>query len=330
LLAYKLSSGHFGFLFNDASKIIVSKDFYQFYHIKKQVKNGKNQFKASLHTFEEYPAVLKPRLEEVKNFLGALNENQLMPSHFNKQDQDESFYKSKNIIYINKMKAEKKAIYFKLNNNVLQLVFSDSTEIIFCQSKTEVLVVTKNQKLLKAKLGSNFHAYFSLGRSDPKLNQKLIYAKEIYQKHFSFNKCHKMENQGSSYFTNISREQSKRAIDKNHSVLKPKNSEKTGHMTQKSHYRRNAQLFSSKYNSERKYSMAETPKKRVIERKKKLSLQNMLKNMIPPSVSETTMKFSKRNHPLNISKPTSKNYEFKNKTRKTFDNNKLSGKSHLI
>jgi hypothetical protein len=62
-----LSSNNYGFLFEDSSKMIISEDLHQFYYLRKEFKNGKNQFKAGLHTFKDLPYQLKSKMRIIQN-----------------------------------------------------------------------------------------------------------------------------------------------------------------------------------------------------------------------------------------------------------------------
>lgn len=72
LFPYKLSSGNYGILFKNSSKIVVSQDLFQFYYLRRSQKDGKSQFKASLHNFDKVPSCLKSQLKEIYSALHTL------------------------------------------------------------------------------------------------------------------------------------------------------------------------------------------------------------------------------------------------------------------
>jgi len=299
-----MTSGNFGFLFNDNSKIIVSKDFYQFYYVRRQLKNGKNQFKAALHNFEEHPACVKPMLSEVSSLLNVLNENKLRPSIFNKQEQDESFRMNKNTIYLTKMKFDQRATCFKLSSNILQIIFKDSTEMVFCQTSGRVLVVTKNNLVLRAQITDNFHNYFSLAQCDPKLNQKLIYGKDVYQKYFPYSmKISTLDSKSRGYATNKS--QRKLGIAQS-GCKKRLSKDNSNGFIYKSHTRTNTQTYhTSRKNSDRNGS------------KRAMAAVNEIKKRLSIQFNEGSKNLQRRNHGFSINDQNSKS-----PSSQTYDNEK--------
>ncbi|CAI2382600.1 unnamed protein product [Moneuplotes crassus] len=182
LFAYRLSSGNYGILFPNSSKIVVSQDLFQFYYLRRSLKDGKSQFKASLHNFKKVPACLKSQLKEVYSALQSLCGKKLLHDFSNPESVDESFYLSQNIVYCNRIRQESSAFVFKMSNQILHIIFTDLTEIIFNEKELVSVIITKDSQILKANIGNNFHSYFTLAKNNEELHRKLVFAKEIFQR----------------------------------------------------------------------------------------------------------------------------------------------------
>jgi len=102
IFSYKLSSGNYGILLSNNSKIIVSQDLFQFYYLRRSMIDGKSRFKASLHNFGEVPKCLKSKFQSISIALSALSDNKFpQESQINNkpENEDVAFYLSQNIVY---------------------------------------------------------------------------------------------------------------------------------------------------------------------------------------------------------------------------------------
>ena len=169
VFVYKLSNGNYGVLFKDSSKIIISKDMYQFYYLHKQIVNGKSNFKASLHDFKNLPKCLQSSMKSILKSLSVLSGNQDQAKE--PEDIDESFFLSQNIVYLTKFGVKSSNRIFKLSNQVIQIIFEDSTEIIFNEKKNLAVILTKDEQILKADVANNFHSYFCLAKHNAGLSK---------------------------------------------------------------------------------------------------------------------------------------------------------------
>lgn len=111
--------------------MLVSKDKWQFYYIRKISQNGQYNFKTSLHTFGNYPLKMKSRVEEAIKILGVLKSQDFVPSDKAKTEKEEGFYLSKNVVYVTKFVKEDTQIVNKLTNGVIQVLFNDNTQVVF-------------------------------------------------------------------------------------------------------------------------------------------------------------------------------------------------------
>jgi hypothetical protein len=80
-LGYQLSNGVYGVLFNDSTKIVMSKDHYQFYYLKRE-SSSKNADSPNVpvYDFNNYPDDLKKKVVLTQHFVSYLLGEKFVPS----------------------------------------------------------------------------------------------------------------------------------------------------------------------------------------------------------------------------------------------------------
>ena len=130
-LGYKLSNGIYGVIFNDSTKIVLSKDEYQFYYLKREI-SSKNidQIPIPIYNFNNYPQDLKKKVILAQHFVSYLLGEKFVPSKSEPENFENGFSYKPEHVFLKKYSRENKAILFRLNNKIIQVVFLDKSELI--------------------------------------------------------------------------------------------------------------------------------------------------------------------------------------------------------
>ena len=164
-LGYLLSDGSTGVYFNDSTKIILDKDGDNFEYIEK--KPGERIDSISKYTIKEYPQERELQkkvtlLQHFRNYLYAdTNKNDL------NSEKDAAF------CYVKKWMKTKHAIMFRLSNKIVQVNFTDRTEIIL--SSEQKLVTYINLKGER----SEYPLATAIDSKNSEMAKRLKYTKEI-------------------------------------------------------------------------------------------------------------------------------------------------------
>lgn len=91
-IGYKLSNGIYGVLFNDSTKIILSRDEYQFYYLKREIssKNIEDSY-IPVYNFRTYPDELKKKVILTQHFISYLLGEKFIPSSTKPANFEEGF-----------------------------------------------------------------------------------------------------------------------------------------------------------------------------------------------------------------------------------------------
>lgn len=136
-LGYLLSDGSTGVYFNDSTKIILEREGDIFEYIEK--KAGEKADTISRYSMKEYPQERELQkkvtlLQHFRNYLLADTNRQDLTD----DNKDNAF------CYVKKWMKTKHAIMFRLSNKIVQVNFTDKTEIIL--SSEQKLVTYINLK----------------------------------------------------------------------------------------------------------------------------------------------------------------------------------------
>lgn len=91
-VGYKLSNGIYGVLFNDSTKIVLSKDEYQFYYLKREIssKNIDDSY-IPVYNFGSYPDELKKKVILTQHFISYLLGQKFIPASSKPTSFEEGF-----------------------------------------------------------------------------------------------------------------------------------------------------------------------------------------------------------------------------------------------
>lgn len=165
-LGYLLSDGSTGVYFNDSTKIIIDKNGDNFEYIEK--KQGDKADTITAYKISDYPPERELQkkvtlLQHFKNYLYSDSKVEL-----DKDAPPEAGY-----TYVKKWMKTKHAIMFRLSNKIVQVNFTDKTEIIL--SSEQKLVTYINLKGEK----SEYPLATALDSKNAEMAKRLKYTKEI-------------------------------------------------------------------------------------------------------------------------------------------------------
>jgi polo-like kinase 1 len=164
-LGYLLSNGFTGVFFNDSSKIILDQKGVGFDYIER--KQTDKQDTVSSHTITDYPKELQKKVTLLQHFKGYLEgEAKNIPI-------DEDASKKGSNVYVKKWMKTRHAVMFRLSNKIVQVNFTDKTEIILSSENKMVIYVNKKGER------TNYPLATALESSNTEMAKRLKYTKEI-------------------------------------------------------------------------------------------------------------------------------------------------------
>ena len=196
-LGYSFNNGNFGVFFNDFTKLIVDSKTNKIYYIKKYEYIEKMIY--SEYTFDEYPKEIEQKiflLNHFKNFIvehtikdkeknkdNKIDKNEINDEKDveNEKNKDENKSNNESFIFVKKWTRTNNTILFIFNNNNIQVIFKDKTEL-FLFNKCRFITYINEKKEKKTYLLNNI-----LYADNNELQEKLKYVKNIMtQKLISF------------------------------------------------------------------------------------------------------------------------------------------------
>ena len=165
-LGYLLSDGSTGVYFNDSTKIIVDKNGENFEYIEK--KTGDKADTITPYKMSDYPTEreLQKKVTLLQHFRNYLYADYKV--EFDKDPPSDTGY-----CYVKKWMKTKHAIMFRLSNKIVQVNFTDKTEIIL--SSEQKLVTYINLKGER----SEYPLATALDSKNAEMAKRLKYTKEI-------------------------------------------------------------------------------------------------------------------------------------------------------
>jgi len=164
-LGYLLSNGATGVFFNDSTKIILDLKTGKFDYMERR--SSDKQDLVSSHTLTEYPKELQKKVTLLQHFKSYLEGDAK-----DIQASEEDGQKFANV-YVKKWMKTKHAIMFRLSNKIVQVNFTDKTEIILSSENKIVTYVNKKQER------SHYPLATALESSNNEMAKRLKYTKEI-------------------------------------------------------------------------------------------------------------------------------------------------------
>ncbi len=125
------------------------------------------------HHFLSYPKSLNKKVILLQHFKSYLDGNQKFRPIECRPGEEPAKQGGADLPYLKKWKRAKKAVLFRLSNKIIQVLFSDSSELILCSGSGMVTFVTAQKQVKKLPLSSDLEC------KDPSMYKRLQYAKEI-------------------------------------------------------------------------------------------------------------------------------------------------------
>jgi len=192
-LGYLLSNNLTGVFFNDSSKIILNPQKLTFNYIERR-QSDKQEIIAT-HSLSDFPKDLQKKvtlLHHFRSYLEGENTNNMNNINTNPDDKqiminfkniqinetetkiDEDISKKPvNSVFVKKWMRTKHAIMFRLSNKIVQVCFSDHTEIILSSEQRVVTYVNKKGERLMFPLNN------ALESNNHEMTKRLKYTKDI-------------------------------------------------------------------------------------------------------------------------------------------------------
>jgi len=164
-LGYLLSNGVTGVFFNDSTKIILDTVEGKFEYMERRPTD--KQDIVSNYTLTDYPKELQKKVTLLQHFRSYLEGDGKDP-----QNDDEMPPKNPTV-YVKKWMKTRHAIMFRLSNKIVQVNFTDKTEIILSSENKIVTYVNKKGER------SNYPLATALESSNSEMAKRLKYTKEI-------------------------------------------------------------------------------------------------------------------------------------------------------
>jgi len=159
-MGYLLSNGATGVFFNDSTKIILDSRAMKFDYIQRQPHD--KQELVNTYTLTDFPKDLQKKVTLLQHFRSYLEgENKAAGTETEEAAQCDTR------IYVKKWMKTKHAVMFRLSNKVVQVNFTDKTEIILSSEKKLVTYVNKKGERSQYPLST------ALESSNPEMAKRL-------------------------------------------------------------------------------------------------------------------------------------------------------------
>jgi len=156
-LGYKLSNGAYGVLFNDSTKIVTSSNLFHFVYIERvrDAETANTVEQVSEYNFFDYPNLITKKvvlLQHFKSYLEGNSKFRPMQFDFDKDNMPQRPNDLGQMSYIKKWKRAKKAILLRNSNKVIQVIFSDQSELVLASGSGIVTFVNSKKEIKKCPL----------------------------------------------------------------------------------------------------------------------------------------------------------------------------------
>lgn len=173
---FLLNNGSAGVYFNDSTKAVVAPDRETFQYIERRKhSSGFSPITdCEIHTLTSFPDSLKKKVTLLKHFCSYLLEQQKRSVEVEmRNDLEVSDTSYIELVYLTKWVRTKHAIFFRLSDGTVQIVFFDQTELMLSSDVSSLVYVDKTQSRTSMSLDLN------LIESHPDVAKRLKYAKDI-------------------------------------------------------------------------------------------------------------------------------------------------------
>jgi len=165
-LGYLLSNGVTGVFFNDSTKIVLDPKGSVFEYMERRPSD--KQDVVNSYTLTDYPKELQKKVTLLQHFRSYLegDAKDIQPTD---EDPTQKF----SSVYVKKWMKTRHAIMFRLSNKIVQVNFTDKTEIILSSENKMVTYVNKKGER------SHYPLATALESSNTEMAKRLKYTKEI-------------------------------------------------------------------------------------------------------------------------------------------------------
>lgn len=174
-MGYKLSNGAYGVLFNDSTKIVTSSNLFHFLYIERVRDDAANTIEqVNEYNFFDYPAIINKKvvlLQHFKSYLEGNSKFRPMTFDFTKENAPARPADLSNLAYIKKWKRAKKAILLRNSNKVIQVIFSDQSELVLASGSGIVTFINSKKEIKTCPLQCSEQQQLEI--SDPSLFKRL-------------------------------------------------------------------------------------------------------------------------------------------------------------
>jgi len=173
-LAYLLSDGTTGSIFNDLTKLTLSPDENNFEYIQK--KNGQQREVLSVYSTAKCPTEIQKKmalLQYFKSYLEGKNDISIIERENNVSTNKTTQKTPKTLIYVKSWMHTKNAVMFRLSNSLIQIEFSDKTQILLNSKLQMVHYKNKKGEYSQHKLATAMEVDY------PEMVKRLKYTKQI-------------------------------------------------------------------------------------------------------------------------------------------------------
>lgn len=158
-LAFVFSNGCAGMYFNDASKISCTNDGQLFQYLSKGLNPGEDILNE--YTFDEYPQELMKKVKLLQHFKKHLKNDEIIHESISP------------LPYIKKWLVTSHAVIFRLSIKIVQVYFTDKSELMLCSDTKYVVYISKNGEITSTPLIN------ALDSGNREMSKRLRYTKEI-------------------------------------------------------------------------------------------------------------------------------------------------------
>lgn len=169
-----------GVYFNDSTKAILEANGNCFQYIERKASLGpmrRDEPVIGTHNLSKYPDDLQKKVTLLKHFRNYLIEQKKKSDALDISSQasaSQVLSKEKtNLVYLKKWVRTKHAIFFRLSDNTVQIVFYDHTEIVLTPDERHITYSDKNRER------KTYYLTDELVGTNSEISKRLKYTKEI-------------------------------------------------------------------------------------------------------------------------------------------------------
>jgi polo-like kinase 1 len=172
-----------GVYFNDSTKTVLEAEGDSFQYIERKKQTAESPRRAepvsTSHSLSSYPEDLQKKVTLLKHFRNYLIEQQRKTGE---DDYDECMMspsgrsrRNSTLVYLKKWVRTKHAIFFRLSDSTVQIVFYDHTEVLLTSDERHITYVDKNRNR------NTYYLTDELVGCNPEIAKRLKYTKEILE-----------------------------------------------------------------------------------------------------------------------------------------------------